>query len=184
VLKKLLIVQLLIQKRTEGIFFDNDAKGCYNRIISGIALACLKRIIYSQKSVRMLGLLWSQLEHHMCTGYGVSDATYISSLDKLLYGIIQGSCASPIVWALLNQLLLASLGDKFDCIILVADDCAEEHIMPGDSFVNDTTCGATNDDPDIEPTGVEVQQMTESEEKLVTRMQDIVQFFLDILQVT
>jgi hypothetical protein len=84
VLNKLLTVQLLIQKKTEGIVFDNDAKWCYDRIISGIALACLKRIGYSQKSVRMLRLLWSQLEHHVCTGYGVSDATYSSSMDKLL----------------------------------------------------------------------------------------------------
>jgi hypothetical protein len=56
-LNKLLTVQLLIQKNTEGIIFDNDAKGCYDRIISGIALACLKQIGYSHKSVRMLGLL-------------------------------------------------------------------------------------------------------------------------------
>jgi hypothetical protein len=132
----------------------------------------------------MLGLLWSQLEHHVFTGYGVSEATYSSSLDKLLYGIGQGSCASPILWALLNQLLLAALGDKLDCIRLVAADGVEEHIRPGDSFVDDTTCGSTNDDPDIEPTGVEVQQLTESEEKLVTRMQYIIQFFMDILQVT
>jgi hypothetical protein len=33
---KVLTVQLLIQKRTEGIVFDNDAKECYYRIISGI----------------------------------------------------------------------------------------------------------------------------------------------------
>jgi hypothetical protein len=132
----------------------------------------------------MLGLCWSKLEHHVCTGYGVSDATYSSSLDKLLYGIGQGSCASPILWALLNQLLIDALCDKFDCIRLVAVDGVQEHIRPGNSFVDDTTCGSTNDDPAIEPTGVEVQQLTESEEKLVTRMQDIVQFFLDILQVT
>jgi hypothetical protein len=153
-------VHLLIQKKTEGIVFDNDAKGCYDRIISGITLACLKRIGYSQKSVRMLGLLWSQLEHHVCTGYGVSDATYSSSMEKILYGIGQVSCASPILWALLNQLLLAALGDKFDCIRLVAIDGVEEHIRPGDSFVDDKTCGATNDDPDIEPAGIEVQQLT------------------------
>jgi hypothetical protein len=46
VLNKLLTVQILIQKKVEGIVFDNDAKGCYDRIISGIALACLKRIGY------------------------------------------------------------------------------------------------------------------------------------------
>jgi hypothetical protein len=105
-------------------------------------------------------------------------------MDKILYGIGQGSCAPSILWALLNQLLLAALGDKFDCIRLVAIDGVEEHIRSGDSFVDDTTCGATNDDPDIEPTGIEVQQLTESEEKLVTRMKDIIQLFLDILQVT
>jgi hypothetical protein len=110
-------------------------------------------------------------------------ATYSSSLDTLLYVIGQGSCASPIIWALLNQLLLAALGDKFDCIILVAVHGVEEHIKPGEYFVHETTCGATNDDPDIDPTGVEARQLKESKEKLVTRMQDIKQF-LDILQVT
>jgi hypothetical protein len=39
VLNKLLAVQLIIQKRIEGIVFDNDAQGCYDRIIIGIALA-------------------------------------------------------------------------------------------------------------------------------------------------
>jgi hypothetical protein len=48
VLNKLLTVQLLIQKRTEGIIFDNDAKGCYGRIISGVALASLRRLGYSE----------------------------------------------------------------------------------------------------------------------------------------
>jgi hypothetical protein len=48
VLNNLLTVQLLIQKRTEGIVFDNDAKGCYDRIISGVALASLRRLGYSK----------------------------------------------------------------------------------------------------------------------------------------
>jgi hypothetical protein len=51
VLNKLLTIQILIQKKVEGIVFDNDAKGCYDRIIRGIALACLKRIGYSSNSV-------------------------------------------------------------------------------------------------------------------------------------
>jgi hypothetical protein len=51
VINKLLKIQILIQKKVEGIVFDNDAKGCYDRIISGIALACLKRIGYSSNSV-------------------------------------------------------------------------------------------------------------------------------------
>jgi hypothetical protein len=51
VLNKLLTIQIRIQNKVEGIVFDNDAKGCYNRIISGIALAGLKQIRYSNNSV-------------------------------------------------------------------------------------------------------------------------------------
>jgi hypothetical protein len=58
ILNKLLTIQLLIQKKVNGIVFDNDAKGCYDRIISGVSLATLRRLVYSRKSVRMLGLLW------------------------------------------------------------------------------------------------------------------------------
>jgi hypothetical protein len=48
VLNKLLTVQLLIQKQTKGIVFDNDAKGCYDRITSGVALASLRCLGYSK----------------------------------------------------------------------------------------------------------------------------------------
>jgi hypothetical protein len=92
VLNKLLTVQLLIRKKKNGIVFNNDIKGCYGRIVSGIALAVLRRIGYSKNSVRVLGLLWAQLEHHVVTGFGVSDTSYKSRMDKLLYGIRQGSC--------------------------------------------------------------------------------------------
>jgi hypothetical protein len=117
VLNKLITFQLHIQKRTEEIVFDNDYKGRYDRIISENALSCLKRIGYSSKSVRMIGLLWSQLEHRVFIRCGVSKVTYSSSLDKLLYGICQGICASRILWALLNQLILAALGENLTAFI-------------------------------------------------------------------
>jgi hypothetical protein len=69
VLNKLLTVQLLIQNRTEGIVFDNYAKRSYDRIISGVALVSLRCLGYSKESVKMLGLLWAKMEHHVCTGF-------------------------------------------------------------------------------------------------------------------
>jgi hypothetical protein len=181
---KLLTIQLLIQKKVEGIVFDKDAKGCYDRIISGIALACLKLIGYSKNSVHMIGLLWARLEFHISAGYGVSDKTYSSTLKKLMYGTGQGGCASPILRALLNQLLLTALGEKFDCIILVSVDGKEEHAGPGDSFVDDTTTGVTNDDTTMDPVPVEVTEMKQSEEDLIGQMQTIIKFVHDLLQVT
>jgi hypothetical protein len=132
----------------------------------------------------MLGLLWAQMEHHVCTSFGVSDKTYGSTTEKLLYGIGKGSCASPILWALINQLLLAALGEKFTCILLVAIDGEEEHIMLGDSFVDDNTTGTTNDDSKLEPVSHVISDLTSSEETLIAKMEESIQFFLDLLQVT
>jgi hypothetical protein len=42
----------------------------------------------------------------------------------MLYGIGQGSGASPILWALLNHIILTTLEEKNDCIQLIA--------IPGD----------------------------------------------------
>jgi hypothetical protein len=76
ILNKLLTIQILIQKRRSGIIFDNDAKGCYDRIISGISLATVRKLGYSKNAMRMLGKLWEKLEHHISTGYGFSESTY------------------------------------------------------------------------------------------------------------
>jgi hypothetical protein len=132
----------------------------------------------------MLGLLWAQMEHHVCTGFRVSDKTFESTTEKLLYVIGQGSCALPILWALINQLLLVALGDKFTCIRLVAIDGEEEHIRPGDSFVDDTMMGTTNDESELEPVSHVISDLTSSEETLIAKMEEIIQFFLDLLQVT
>jgi hypothetical protein len=57
ILNKLLTIQKFIQKQTNGIIFDNDAKGCYDRIIIGISLATARILGYSKHLVRMLGKL-------------------------------------------------------------------------------------------------------------------------------
>jgi hypothetical protein len=88
------------------------------------------------------------------------------------------------MWALINQLLLAALGEKFTCIRLVAIDGEEEHIMSGDSFVDDTKTGTTNDDSKLEPVSHIISDLTSSEETLVAKMEEIIQFFLYLLQAT
>jgi hypothetical protein len=85
---------------------------------------------------------------------------------------------------LIHQLLLSALGEKFTCIHLVAIDGVQEHIRPGDSFVDDTTTGSTNDDPELEPVPTEQEELTPYEESLVAKMEEIIYFFLDLIQVT
>jgi hypothetical protein len=115
----------------------------------------------------MLGLLWAQLEHHVATGFGVSDASYKSTRDKLLYGIGQGSCSSSSVCALLNQLLLTALGKEFDCISLVSVEDITTDTLPGDSFVDDTTTGPTDNNHNLDPISSTVCGLTQEEDSLV-----------------
>jgi hypothetical protein len=101
----------------------------------------------------MLGNLWEQLEHHISTGYGIYENTYRGTAEKLLYGIGQGSCRSPILWV--TQLILTALGEKFECITLVSVDKSKTSTMPGDSFVDDTAMGVTFDGTNMEPVPIE-----------------------------
>jgi hypothetical protein len=49
-----------------------------------------------------------------------------------------GEAKTPILWDLLNQLILTALGEKFECITLVSLDKSKTSTRPGDSFVDDT----------------------------------------------
>jgi hypothetical protein len=184
ILNKLLTIQILIQNRTNGIFFDYYAKGCYDRIIRGISLASVRRLGYSKNLVRMLEKLWEQLKHHISNGYGISEATFSSTVVKLLYGIGQGCCSSPILWALLNQLIMTALGEKFDCIKLVWVDNSKTNTRPGDSYVDDITTGVTSDDIARESVPLEETDLKTDEVEFIEQMQVVIQFFLDLLQVT
>jgi hypothetical protein len=55
---------------------------------------------------------------------------------------------------------------------------------PGDAFVDDTTTGTTDDDVTKDLVPIEEKELTSDQETMVKRMEDIIQFFLDLLQVT
>jgi hypothetical protein len=95
-------------------------------------------------------------------------------LQTSCYGIDQGRCSSPIVWALLNQLLLTALGQEFNCISLVSVDGRTTDTRPGDSFVDDTTTGATDDNTNLDPILSTVRGLTQEEDRLVARMEVII----------
>jgi hypothetical protein len=96
----------------------------------------------------------------------------------LLYGIGQGSCSSPIVWALLNQPLLTVLGEEFDCISLVFVNVRTTNTRPGDSFVDDTTTGATDDNHNLDPFPSTARGLAQEQDNLFARMEVIIQFSL------
>jgi hypothetical protein len=66
---------------------------------------------------------------------------------------------------------------------LVSIDGKTTDSHPGDSFVDDITTGATDEEHYIQPISSSASDLTPEEESLVARMEEIIQFFLDLLQV-
>jgi hypothetical protein len=75
---------------------------------------------------------------------------------------------------------LTALGEEFDCISLVSVDGKTTYTRPGDSFVDDTTTGATDDNHNFEPISSLVRGITQEEDSLVARMEVLIQFFLEL----
>jgi hypothetical protein len=79
---------------------------------------------------------------------------------------------------------MTALDEKFECIHLVEVIGITTHSRPGDAFVDNTTSGVTNDDVTMEPVESIETYLTPEEEALIAKMEEIIQLFLDCLQVT
>jgi hypothetical protein len=123
------------------------------------------RLGYSKNLVHILGKLWEQLEHHIKTGVRVSDISYSSTREKLMYDIEQETCSSPLLWALLHQLIIKVLDEKYDCITLVTVDKSKTNTRPGGSFVDYTTTGTTDNYVTKEPAPIDKKELTSDEEE-------------------
>jgi hypothetical protein len=88
------------------------------------------------------------------------------------------------MWALLNQLILPALEEKYECITLVSVDKSTISTRPGDSFVDNTKNDMKYYDVTKDSVSIDEKELTSDEEAMVKRMEDIIQFFLDLLQVT
>jgi hypothetical protein len=89
-----------------------------------------------------------------------------------------------IIRALLNKLIMTALGEKFDYIKQVSVDNSKRNTRPGESFVDDTTTGVKYDDTARGPVPLEEMDITTDEVELIDQMQVVIQFFLNLLQVT
>ena len=80
VLIKTLYYDTLRIKRQDGYLCSNDAKSCYDRITHSIASLSLQRIGLPLPPIISMFKSLQNMEHHIRTGYGISQASYGNSL--------------------------------------------------------------------------------------------------------
>jgi hypothetical protein len=89
--------------------FDNDATGCFDRIMVSLAMIAALRLGMPCPEARMHSLVLLHMKYFIKMSHGISDSFYRVLRDYLLYGTGQGSGASPSVWLSLVVILLTAL---------------------------------------------------------------------------
>lgn len=122
-------------------YIENDAIGCYDRIMNPLVLLFLRKMGISTAVLQSLSHTWEQETHNIKTWYGVSDQSYGNATEYFLYGPGKGSTIGPILWLICFLLIYRSLaktspGMDFNPV------CLTKYVSSkGAAFVDDTGLG-------------------------------------------
>jgi hypothetical protein len=101
VLNKQLTHDIVRHKKSVAAFIENDAVGCYDRMVNTLLLYELQCLGLPMSAIKALHNTWENANHHIRTKYGVSTASYKNTLEKQLFGPGQGSTLGPFHWLIL-----------------------------------------------------------------------------------
>ena len=147
VLNKQLQFEIRRYQRRPIAYIENDATGCYDRIVNPLVLLFLRKLGVPDNTAKSLSATWDDTAHHIKTMYGVSEANYKNSLAYFLFGPGQGSTIGPLLWLLCFLLIVSSLSKQTPRMSICSVDGKTSVRMHGDAFVDDAGLGYTVTSP-------------------------------------
>jgi hypothetical protein len=130
-------------------YIENDAVGCYDRIMNPLILIFLRILGLSHTAVTSLATTWEHTFHRIRTMYGISEETYRNLPDCLLYGPGQGSTIGPFLWLLCFILIFMSLGPVPNISVgSVKRSVSVTYV--GEAFVDDAGLGTNQGDTHLQ----------------------------------
>ena len=100
---------LIRQTKANSAHMDNDATGCYDRIITALGMIACRRLGMPESAIRCQAETLRFMRYAVIHIYGTAATEYTSTDDEPLFGTCQGSGASPAIWLGLVVILLNSL---------------------------------------------------------------------------
>jgi hypothetical protein len=141
VLNKQLTLEIHRYVKQPLAYIENDAVGCYDRIINPLVLIHLRILGLYSSTTASLAATWEQTFHRIKSLYGVSSESYTNHKDKLLYGPGQGSTIGPLLWLLCFILIFHSLSTTTPAIHLNSVNQSQPITYVGEAFVDDSGLG-------------------------------------------
>jgi hypothetical protein len=97
VLNKQLTFDIIRQTKGVAAFIENDAIGCYDRLVNSLLILQLTRLGAALPATKSLSKTWSNTKHNIKTIYETSDHEYRNTTDIPLFGPGQGSTLGPFL---------------------------------------------------------------------------------------
>lgn len=148
VLNKQLTHDIIRQTRQTVAVIENDATGCYDRLMNPLLLLGLRWLGVPNSLARSIALSWTSTTHFIKTQFGVSSATYSNSTHTPLFGPGQGSTTGPTLWQLTFIFLedsaieagidLSELEEPLPLLTLTSVDATLQVESSGEAFVDDS----------------------------------------------
>ena len=149
-------------KKTSAVF-NNDAKGCYDRIIPSFGMAACRRVGLPSNVINLFLTTLRQMQFWVRSAYGVSNGFYgnnesanlpplqqsnanILAIHGNIHGMMQGSSSAPAVWLLVHLVIFSALSLAAPGFTAT---CLRRRITcsrKGEGFVDDTDLWVTTND--------------------------------------
>jgi hypothetical protein len=125
-------------------FIENDAVGCFDQLVSGFLLLCLRELGFPEAVTKFLGSFCDNTTHHVQTQFDTSDVGYHNTWEKPLYGPGQGPTCGPIFWIICWLIIYATFDPETITAVFQSMCGILKKIIVGISFVDDTGLAVTS----------------------------------------
>jgi hypothetical protein len=183
ILNKQIKHDIIWHTMTVAAFLENDAQGCYDRMVNNLLLLELQRLGMPCTAIAALHNTWSSACHHIKTMYGISTENYMNTMECPLIGRGQGSTIGPFLWLLLFTLIVNSLGQIITKTYLSSATKEISSQDTGEAFVDDTSLGCTALVVYDESQMVD-HHITSSEQNVLENLQELGQLWERLLHAT
>jgi len=150
-------------------WIENDAKGCFDRIIPSLAVLNCRRYGAPQEGCKTLANIWNHLEHRIITAHGTSISSYSALPGDFHAGAGQGSCLAPLIWNTLSSQIFSITEEVPHGVTLHHAETHASIKSQSEAYMDDTSFIINEHDLDPEDLNIQVNTLAQRLTKISQR---------------